>query len=80
MGDATGGVRSGSAVAAFSMCSDLGAIVGPLVAGLLADAVSYPAAFAVGVVLTLLGAGWSIRMPRETPPAERSSSEPAPAE
>ena len=80
VGDATGGVRSGSAIAAFSMCSDLGAIVGPLVAGLLADAVSYPAAFAVGVVLTLLGAGWSIRMPRETPPAERSSSEPAPAE
>ena len=80
VGDATGGVRSGTAVAAFSMCSDLGAIVGPLVAGFLADAVSYPAAFAVGVTLTLLGAGWSMRMPRETPPAERSSNEPAPAE
>jgi MFS family permease len=80
VGDATGGVRSGSAVAAFSMCADLGAIVGPLVAGLLADAVSYPAAFAVGAALMLLGAAWSIRMPRETPPAERSPSEPAPAE
>ena len=80
VGDVTGGVRSGSAVAAFSMCADLGAIVGPLVAGLLADAVSYPAAFAVGAALTVLAAGWSVRMPRETPPAERSPSEPAPTE
>ena len=80
VGDATGGVRSGSAIAAFSMCADLGAIVGPLAAGLLADAVSYPAAFAIGAALTVLAAGWSARMPRETPPAERSPSEPAPAE
>ena len=36
----------GTAVAVFSMCADIGAIVGPLVAGLLADYVSYPAAFA----------------------------------
>ena len=80
VGDATGGVRSGSAVAAFSMCADLGAIVGPLVAGLLADAVSYPAAFAVGAALMLLGAGWSIRMPREAAPAGRSNDGPAAAE
>jgi MFS family permease len=57
VGDATGGVRSGSAVAAFSMCADLGAIVGPLVAGLLADAVSYPAAFAVGALAAVLAVG-----------------------
>ena len=35
-------------MAVFSMCSDIGAIIGPLVAGLLADTVSYPAAFGVG--------------------------------
>jgi MFS family permease len=80
VGDATGGVRSGSAVAVFSMCADFGAIVGPLVAGLLADVVSYPAAFAVGAALTVLAAGWSLRMPQERPPAERSPSEPTPAE
>src|ERR671916_2675202 len=80
VGDATGGVRSGSAIAAFSMCSDLGAIVGPLVAGLLADAVSYPVAFAVGAALTVLGAGWSVRIPRESAPAGRSTDEPAAAE
>jgi MFS family permease len=81
VGDATGGGRAGTAVAAFSMCADIGAIVGPLVAGLLADRVSYPAAFAVGAGLMVIGAGLSVRMPREpVPPAERSSREPAAAE
>ena len=50
------GARRGSLVAAFQMSSDLGAIVGPLVAGQLVDSVSYAAAFAVsaGVVLLAL--------------------------
>ena len=52
VGDAAGG-RGGTAVAVFSMCSDIGAIIGPLVAGLLADHISYPAAFAVGALLML---------------------------
>ena len=30
--------------------------------------------------LMVLGAGWSIRMPRESAPAGRSKDEPAPAE
>ena len=38
VGDAAGG-RSGTAVAIFSMCADIGAIIGPLVAGWLADTV-----------------------------------------
>ena len=63
VGDAAGG-RSGTAVAVFSMCSDVGAIVGPLVAGLLADTFSYPVAFAVGAALLLAAAGTSTRMPR----------------
>ena len=81
VGDATGGGRSGTAVAAFSMCADIGAIIGPLVAGLLADVVSYPVAFGVGAGLMILAAGLSVRMPREpVAPAERMNGEPAVAE
>ena len=70
VGDAAGG-KGGTAVAVFSMCADIGAIVGPLVAGLLADYVSYPAAFAVGAGLMIIAAGLSWRMPRTRPaPAE----------
>ena len=46
------------------MCSDIGAIIGPLVAGLLADTLSYPAAFGVGAALMLVAAALSWRMPR----------------
>jgi MFS family permease len=63
VGDAAG-TRSGTAVAVFSMCSDIGAILGPLVAGLLADTVSYAAAFGAGAGLMLVAAGLSWRMPR----------------
>jgi MFS family permease len=81
VGDATGGGRSGTAVAGFSMCADLGAIIGPLVAGLLADVVSYPVAFGVGAGLMVIAAGLSVRMPREpVAPADRRSGEPAVAE
>lgn len=63
VGDASGGAN-GTAVALFSMCSDLGAIAGPLVAGVLVDRLSYHAAFALGAVLALLAAGNALRMPR----------------
>ena len=49
------------------MSSDVGAILGPLVAGFLADRVGYPVAFAVGAALLLVGTLASVRMPRETP-------------
>ena len=63
VGDAAGS-RGGTAVAVFSMCSDIGAIIGPLVAGLLADTLSYAAAFGVGAALMLVAAALSWRMPR----------------
>jgi MFS family permease len=63
VGDAAGS-HHGTAVALFSMCSDIGAIIGPLVAGLLADTLSYPAAFGVGAALMLVAAARSWRMPR----------------
>ena len=63
VGDAAGS-RSGTAVAVFSMCADIGAIIGPLVAGLLADTLSYAAAFGAGASLMLVAAALSWRMPR----------------
>ena len=70
VGDAAGG-QGGTAVAIFSMCADFGAIIGPLVAGLLADHLSYEVAFAAGGALLLAGALLSLRMPRARigPPA-----------
>ncbi|HEV2889271.1 MAG TPA: MFS transporter [Frankiaceae bacterium] len=46
VGDVAGG-RSGPTVAAFQMAGDGGAVVGPVLAGALADSVSYGAAFTV---------------------------------
>lgn len=89
VGDAAGG-RGGTAVAVFSMCSDVGAIIGPLVAGLLADHISYAAAFAVGSALVLAAAANALRMPRGrpvpassiplTPPSKGGLDEPAPVD
>jgi DHA1 family multidrug resistance protein-like MFS transporter len=64
VGDAAGG-RNGQPVAIFSAFSDLGAIVGPLAAGALVDAVSFPAAFGSAVVLMLAASVYALRMPRE---------------
>ncbi len=66
VGDA-GGRRSGTPVAVFSMSSDVGAILGPLVAGFLADRVGFGVAFAVGAALLLVGTLASVRMPHEAP-------------
>lgn len=64
------GHRTGRPVAVFSMVADLGAIVGPLVAGALADSVSYGLAFAVGAAFLLLAALFALRMPRRAPLAD----------
>lgn len=74
VGDAAGG-RSGTPVAVFSMVSDLGAIVGPLLAGWIAGQGSYPLAFAVGSAIFVLGSLLALRMPPGVPGA----AEPAPA-
>lgn len=72
VGDAAGGGR-GSAVAMFSMCADLGAIIGPVVAGLLADRFSYGVAFGVGAGLLAVAALYALRMPAaESVAADRS--------
>ncbi len=62
VGDVVHG-RGGTVVAAFQMASDVGAVVGPLVAGMLVDSGSYALAFAVSAVILALGAAMAIRMP-----------------
>lgn len=74
VGDASGG-PSGTAVAVFSMCSDVGAIVGPVVAGLLADQFSYGVAFGVSTGLAFAAALFALRMPRGVP-ARKEVAEP----
>lgn len=74
VGDAAGG-RGGTAVAVYSMMSDVGAILGPLAAGWLADRFSMGAAFAAGGAILMAGSVYAWFMPRERPPGD--SSEPA---
>jgi MFS family permease len=55
--------RGGRVVAVFQMASDLGAILGPLAAGLLADQVSFGAGLAACAVVLMIAAAMSVRMP-----------------
>lgn len=70
VGDVAPG-RSGSAVAAFSMASDAGQILGPIAAGAIADHLGVPAGFASGAVLMVVAALASARMPRASTPRPR---------
>ena len=65
VGDIMGGRKGGVVIATFQMMSDVGAIVGPLVAGLLVDAFDYDWAFAAGAALAILPIFLVLRM-RET--------------
>jgi len=62
LGDATKDAGS-QPVAIYSMIGDLGAIIGPLAAGLLADQFGMPAAFAAGAAILFAGAVWSWFIP-----------------
>jgi MFS family permease len=75
VGDASG-ARGGQPVAVFSAFADVGAIIGPLVAGALVDAVSFPAAFGTAVVLMLVASAYALRMPKVTKPATPTVSSP----
>lgn len=55
--------RGGSVLAGFQMAADLGTIVGPILAGLLVDAVSYQLAFAVTGAVSLLALLVWVRAP-----------------
>lgn len=66
VGDALRG-GNGTPVAVFSMCSDVGSIIGPLAAGALADRVGFGAAFAVAAGLLVVAGFGAQRMPRRVP-------------
>ena len=65
VGDIMGGRKGGVVIATFQMMSDVGAIVGPLIAGLLVDAFDFDWAFAAGAALALVPIFLVLRM-RET--------------
>ena len=54
VGDIMGGRKGGIVVATFQMMSDVGAVTGPLVAGLLVDLFDFDWAFAAGAALSLI--------------------------
>ncbi len=55
--------RGGKVVAVFQMASDAGAVVGPLIAGWLADSISFSAAFAASAAVLFAATWTSWRMP-----------------
>ena len=55
-------------MAGFQMCQDFGAIIGPLLAGFLADALNYEIAFGISALIALVGLiGWAF-VPRTIRP------------
>ncbi len=69
LGDVAGG-RRGSVIATYQVVGDVGSMVGPLVAGLLADAFGFSAAFGATAAICLLsGLVAGRHMRGETPPA-----------
>jgi DHA1 family multidrug resistance protein-like MFS transporter len=74
LGDVVAG-RGGTVVAVFQMSGDLGAVLGPVVAGWVADGAGYSAAFAVSAavcaapVLAVLAAPETLRRAASTPVA-----------
>jgi MFS family permease len=64
VGDITGGRRSGPIVAAFQMMSDVGAVAGPIIAGLIVDATgSYETGFFVGAGVIAVAFAMATVMP-----------------
>ncbi|GAA0538717.1 MFS transporter [Saccharopolyspora subtropica] len=69
--------RGGPVLAAFQMAADCGAILGPLAAGVLADTVSYQAAFAITGGTAILALLVWIGAPETRPAAAERRDEPA---
>lgn len=63
VGDVMGGRRGGPVIAVFQMTSDLGGVIGPLLAGVLVDALDYDWAFAVGTAVGIIAILMVARMP-----------------
>jgi MFS family permease len=63
VGDIMGGRQGGSVVATFQMVSDFGAVVGPLLGGLLLDLFGFEWAFAVGAAVAAVALVFTLLMP-----------------
>jgi MFS family permease len=79
VGDITGGRRSGPIVATFQMMSDVGAVSGPIIAGLIVDSTgSYEAGFLVGAGVIAVAFVLATLMPetlRRLPAATASTAD-----
>jgi MFS family permease len=69
------GRRGGTVLAGFQMAADTGAIIGPLLAGGLAETVGFPSAFAVTGVVALVALVFWIRAPETLVTASRAGQE-----
>ena len=69
--------RGGRVVAAFQMSSDLGAIIGPPLAGQLVSSLAYPWAWSVTACVLLAGVVMAIRMPETLAVDEPATPAPA---
>ncbi|HVF19181.1 MAG TPA: MFS transporter [Mycobacteriales bacterium] len=78
VGDVVTG-RAGRAVAAYQMAGDLGSVVGPLVAGALAESVSYPSAFLVTAAVSALALVVQVGVPETRPRDGAAPVDPGPA-
>ncbi len=63
VGDIMGGRQGGSVVAAFQMVSDIGAVIGPLLGGLLLDLYGFDWAFAFGAAVSAIALLFVLAMP-----------------
>jgi DHA1 family multidrug resistance protein-like MFS transporter len=68
MGDVVGG-RGGTVVAVFQMSGDLGAVIGPVAAGWIADGFGYPATFLVSAAVSIAPLPLVARAPETLIPA-----------
>lgn len=72
--------RGGSVLAAFQMAADVGAIIGPIAAGLIADGLSYQAAFGLTGLMALLACLFWVRAPETLPRLAKPTLVPVEAE
>ena len=75
VGDILGGRRGGIVVATFQMMADVGAVIGPLVAGILIDQFDFDWAFAAGAAVSLLAVILVFVMPETLNRTRRPATE-----
>ncbi len=69
------GKRSGTVIAIFNMASDLGSVIGPVLAGFLVDHGSFGAAFGFGAVVVAVAGVLGLRLPPGPPGSGAGSAD-----